>query len=100
MNHKKDSYMELPKILESGDNVSFERLTDVLSFSSRVHLDFLKKGQNDRLDRDIMEFIHTIPTRLLCLKERNPLRISNLMKRLVDKFQQLQKSRLYFDATF
>ena len=61
----------------------------ILSFSTRVNLESLKIGQ----DGGNMESIRTVLTQLLHSEERDPQRINNLMKKLVDKFERLQKSR-------
>ena len=65
---------------------SFDILMDILSFSTRAHLEFLKIGQDGG---NIVELFRTVLTRLLYSEERDPLRISNLMKKLVDKFERL-----------
>ncbi len=43
-----------------------------------------------------MELIRNVLTRILHSEERDPQRINNLMKKLVDKFERLQKSREKF----
>ena len=49
-------------------------------------MEFLKIGQDGG---NIVELFRTVLTRLLYSEERDPLRISNLMKKLVDKFERL-----------
>jgi hypothetical protein len=79
--------IELPKTLKSaGDNASIDILMKILSFSTRVHLEFLKIGK----DGGKMELIRNVLTRILHSEERDPQRINNLMKKLVDKFERLQ----------